>query len=73
MLARNQIVVEQLPIRLGQFLKIANVVQDGFEAKIRIQHGEVFLNGQPETRRGKQLAAGDIITFSGQEFEVCSP
>jgi ribosome-associated protein len=61
--------VTELPIRLGQFLKLANLVQDGFEAKIRIQHGEVRLNGLIETQRGKQLSAGDVITY--QENDYC--
>lgn len=63
-------VVSELPIRLGQFLKLANLVQDGFEAKIRIQYGEVLVNGEVETQRGKQLKAGDIITFDGREYRI---
>ena len=62
--------IERLPIRLGQFLKIANLVQDGFEAKIRIQHGEVLLNGMVETQRGKQLQQDDIVTFAGMNYQV---
>lgn len=63
-------VVSELPIRLGQFLKLANLVQDGFEAKIRIQYGEVLVNGEVETQRGKQLKAGDVITFDGGEYRI---
>ncbi len=70
MTTRNIISVTELPIRLGQFLKYANLVQDGFEAKIQIQHGEVCLNGQIETQRGKQLAAGDVITYQGEDYYV---
>jgi len=65
-------VVSELPIRLGQFLKLANLVQDGFEAKIRIQYGEVLVNGVVETQRGKQLKAGDIITFDDREYRIIS-
>lgn len=61
-----------LPIRLGQFLKAANLVQDGFEAKIRIQYGEVLLNGAVETQRGKQLQEGDIITMAGRDYRICA-
>jgi ribosome-associated protein len=68
MTTQHKITITELPIRLGQFLKFANLVQDGFEAKIRIQHGEVCLNGQVETQRGKQLAIGDVISYQGQDY-----
>ena len=58
--------VNNPPIRLGQFLKLANLVQDGVEAKIRIQDGEVMVNNRVETRRGKQLGEGDSVTFNGK-------
>lgn len=64
------IYIESFPIRLGQFLKIANLVQDGFEAKVRIQYGEVELNGEVETRRGKQLTIDDLITFQGKTYQL---
>jgi ribosome-associated protein len=58
------------PIRLGQFLKHANHVQDGFEAKIRIQEGEVMVNQAVETRRGRQLIHGDKVTIDDSIYEV---
>jgi len=66
----QKISVTKLPIRLGQFLKLANLVQDGFEAKIRIQEGEVVLNGTVETRRGKKISAGDTITYHDESYMV---
>lgn len=66
----NPILVETLPIRLGQFLKFADMVQDGIEAKIRIQEGEVKVNGETETRRGKQLQHNDIVTLFDMEATV---
>lgn len=57
-------------IRLGQFMKWQNLVQSGGEAKIRIQGGEVMVNGCIEIRRGRQLTSGDIVTFNGQNYEV---
>lgn len=69
----NSIKVEQLPIRLGQFLKLANVVQDGFEAKLRIQNGEVMVNDSVETRRGRQLQNQDKITIDGESWTVDVP
>lgn len=62
MSVENKIPVKNLPIRLGQFLKLANIVQDGFEAKIRIQNGEVMVNSIVETRRGRQLNHLDKVT-----------
>ena len=66
----NIILVEILPIRLGQFLKFADMVQDGIEAKIRIQEGEVQVNGEVETRRGKQLQHGDIVSLFDMQAQV---
>lgn len=50
-------------IRLGQALKLANVVEDGVDARDAIQAGDIQVNGETETRRGRQLHAGDIITI----------
>lgn len=66
----KKIKIKELPIRLGQFLKLANLVQDGFEAKIRIQNGEVMVNDMTETRRGKQLSHLDKITVDGETWIV---
>jgi ribosome-associated protein len=57
----NSITISEEPIRLGQFLKLANLVQDGLEAKIQIQNGEVWVNGVVETRRGRKLTHGDQV------------
>lgn len=64
--------VKNLPIRLGQYLKFINMVQDGHEAKLRISEGEVLVNGSIETRRGKQLNIGDQVTFDGKTFIITS-
>lgn len=57
-------------IRLGQFLKLANVVSTGGEAKARIQAGEVKVNGAVELRRGAQLRAGDLVEINDSIFQV---
>jgi ribosome-associated protein len=62
--------IEKLPIRLGQFLKHADIVQNGLEAKIMIQNGEIFVNGQLESRRGKKLFDGDQISVHGSLYTV---
>jgi ribosome-associated protein len=59
-------------IRLGQLLKMANLVGTGGEAKLRIQEGEVKVNGEVEIRRGRQLRAGDIVEIGGTVAKVIS-
>ncbi len=58
------------PIQLDQFLKLANIVQSGGEAKHLIQGGEVKLNGEIETRRKKKLQPGDVIEIFDYVLEV---
>lgn len=57
-------------IRLGQALKLAGLVGSGVDAKIVIQDGQVRVNGQVETQRGKKLALGDQVEFEGNTFEI---
>ena len=58
-------------IRLGQFLKMAVLVETGGEAKARIQGGEVLVNNEVETRRGRQLHHLDVVEIAGQTAQVC--
>ena len=57
-------------IRLGQFLKLANLVESGAEAKPAVQEGLVRVNGEVETRRGRQLVLGDVVELGGQAARV---
>jgi len=57
-------------IRLGQFLKLANLVETGAEAKPVIADGAVSVNGEVETRRGRQLHHGDVVAVGGQAVRV---
>jgi ribosome-associated protein len=57
-------------IRLGQFLKLANLVESGGEAKPLVADGAVTVNGEVETRRGRQLAPGDVVSVGGQSARV---
>ena len=54
------------PIRLGQFLKLAGLAEDGAHARELIEAGEVQVNGRPEARRGAQLRAGDVVAVQGR-------
>jgi len=51
-------------IRLGQLLKAAGLVDSGGEAKALLVEGGVTVNGEVETRRGRQLARGDVVAVS---------
>ncbi len=57
-------------IKLDQFLKWQGIVQTGGEAKIRIKQGEVIVNGEVETRRGKKLRTGDLVSLGGVSYDV---
>lgn len=51
-------------IKLGQFLKLADLAVDGVAARELIQGGDVTVNGVVDTRRGHVLAAGDLVEVS---------
>ena len=55
---------------LGQALKASDVVGSGGEAKVVIQCGEVRVNGEVETRRGRRLREGDVIEVGDERLEV---
>ena len=57
-------------IRLGQFLKLADLVDTGADAKPLIASGEVTVNGEVETRRGRQLVVGDVVALGEERAEV---
>lgn len=57
-------------IKLGQALKAAGLVESGVEAKEVIQDGLVKVNGEVDTRRGKKLYAGDVVSFDGVEVKI---
>lgn len=57
-------------IRLGQFLKLADLVESGADAKPVLESGAVSVNGQVETRRGRQLHRGDVVQAGDREIRV---
>ncbi len=57
-------------IRLGQFLKLGGAVDSGADVKELLADGDVTVNGEPETRRGRQLHRGDLVTFHGVTVRV---
>ena len=57
-------------IKLGQALKLASLVEDGGEAKYVILDGLVKVNGEVDTRRGRKLYDGDVVTFENHEIKI---
>jgi ribosome-associated protein len=57
-------------IRLGQFLKLADLIDTGADAKPLLAEGGVTVNGEVETRRGRQLARGDVVSVAGVQVRV---
>ena len=57
-------------ITLGQFLKFADCVSSGIDAKMVIKDGLVLVNSEVETRRGKKLRKADQIEFNGETFII---
>ncbi len=67
--------VERVPIRgesirLGQLLKLVGVVDSGSEVKALLAERPVLVNGEQETRRGRQLHDGDTVKIEESEFQV---
>ena len=55
---------------IRQAMKLAGLVDSGVEAKEVIQNGEVMVNGETDTRRGKKLYSGDTFSYKGEEVYV---
>ena len=66
----EHIVIKDEFIKLGQALKLAGLVESGIDAKIVVQDGEVTVNGEVDTRRGRKLYPGDVFEFEGKQVEV---
>lgn len=57
-------------IKLGQAMKLAGLVGSGVEAKILIEEGQVSVNGEKETRRGRKLYKGESFSYKGNKVTV---
>ena len=57
-------------IKLQDLLKYANLVETGGMAKECVQGGEVTVNGEVCTMRGKKIRPGDVVSFEGQKLTV---
>lgn len=66
----EEIPIRDESIRLGQFLKLADLIDSGSEAKHLLLEGVVTVNGDTETRRGRQLRPGDVVAVAGRRVRV---
>ncbi|MEY2514025.1 MAG: ribosome-associated protein [bacterium] len=62
--------IREHTIRLGQLLKLAGLAQSGGHARELVQDGEVRVNGEVDTRRGRQLQRGDLVEVGGEAVRV---
>jgi ribosome-associated protein len=65
-----EVTIDDDMIRLGQFLKLAGLAEDGSHAKAIVEDGEVTVNGRVDTRRGRQLRDGDVVTHAGRSVRL---
>lgn len=70
--AMDDVVIRDESIRLGQFLKLANLIETGADAKAVLADGLVTVNDELETRRGRQLRDGDVVELGGIRVRVAS-
>ena len=67
---QNVVRISDESIKLGQFLKLSDLVDTGADAKGLLARGLVRVNGDVETRRGRQLATGDVVECAGRRVVV---
>ncbi len=59
-----------LPITLGQFVKLAGLADTGGDAKRLVTTGQVRVNGEADTRRGRKMTSGDLVEVGDDAAEV---
>ena len=57
-------------IKLGQALKLSGLVGSGTDAKFLISDGLISVDGETETRRGRKLFGGEVVTFEDNSFKI---
>ena len=66
----TEITINTEYITLGQFLKLADIIQSGGEAKTFLAQNEVEIDGISDNRRGRKLRGGEVIEILGQKYEI---
>ena len=66
----NEVEITGDTIRLGQLLKLTSLVDQGADTKLVLASDQVRVNGEVETRRGRQLARGDVVTLGATSVRI---
>ena len=66
----EELILKKDFITLGQFLQVAEFADSGAQAKSLVKQLAIFINQQPENRRGRKLYAGDVLSIAGREFLI---
>ena len=66
----RDVAIREESIRLGQFLKLADLIDNGAEVKPLMIQGLVTVNGDTETRRGRRLEKGDVVALGDASVRV---
>lgn len=66
----REVEISEEPIELYKILKFENMVASGGEAKFVISEGQVFVNGNVETRKRKKIFSGDVVVFGKEEIRI---
>ena len=66
----TEIIINTEYITLGQFLKLADIIQSGGEAKAFLAENKVEIDGISDNRRGRKLRGGEVIEILGQKYEI---
>ena len=66
----TKIIIKTEYITLGQFLKLADIIESGGEAKSFLAQNEVQIDGISDQRRGRKLRGGEVVEVLGQVYEI---
>ncbi len=67
----KEIKIESEYITLGQFLKIADIISSGGEAKVFLACNRILINNEEDNRRGRKLYKDDVIEIDGKRYKIC--
>jgi len=67
----KEIKIESEYITLGQFLKVADIISSGGEAKTFLACNRILINNEEDNRRGRKLYKDDIVEIDGKRYKIC--
>jgi ribosome-associated protein len=68
----REVILKVEPVELYKILKFESMAPSGGVAKLAIESGDVFVNGEVETRKRKKIFAGDTVEFNGEQIRLVS-